>query len=182
MREEIVSYLENNAVDDEGFPLLEFLPEFTSWEEYLQYMSRCNTFGDQITLFAAANLYNVNIQVISTLEPGAQHLFEPSSSSPLATVYLGHLAQGEHYVSIMPWVCDTQNKGPECEGGSGYGRDGDDGSRYCSLRGMRLKRKGKGVLGAREKRGAREEGGRETPARRPLFFSFLTSTRRMLKS
>ena len=51
-----------------------------------------------------------------------------------------------------------------------------------SLRGRRLKGKGKGVLGAREKREAREEGGRETPARRPLFFSFLTSTRRMLKS
>ena len=49
----------------------------------------------------------------------------------------------------------------------------------CSLRGRRLKGKGKGVLGARETRGAREEGGRETPARRPLFFSFLTSTRRM---
>ena len=33
----------------------------------------------------------------------------------------------------------------------------------------------------REKRdGAREEGGKETPARRPLFFSFSTSTRRML--
>ena len=55
-----------------------------------------------------------------------------------------------------------------------------------SLRGRRLKGKGKGalekgVLGARETRGAREEGGRETPARKPLFFSFLTSTRRMLK-
>ena len=31
----------------------------------------------------------------------------------------------------MPWVCDTQNKGPECEGGSGYDRDGDDGRGYC---------------------------------------------------
>ena len=51
-----------------------------------------------------------------------------------------------------------------------------------SLRGRRLKGKGKGVLGAREKREVREEGGRETPARRPLFFTFLTSTRRMLKS
>ena len=30
-----------------------------------------------------------------------------------------------------------------------------------SLRGRRLKGKGKGVLGARETRGAREEGGRE---------------------
>ena len=53
---------------------------------------------------------------------------------------------------------------------------------YGSLRGRRLKGKGKGVLGARETREAHEEGGRETPARRPLFFSFLTSTRRMLKS
>ena len=51
-----------------------------------------------------------------------------------------------------------------------------------SLLGRRLKGTGKGVLGARETREAREQGGRETPARRPLFFSFLTSTRRMLKS
>ena len=56
-----------------------------------------------------------------------------------------------------------------------------------SLRGRRLKGKGKGVLGkgvlgARETQGAREEGGRETPARKPLFFLLLTSTRRMLKS
>ena len=54
------------------------------------------------------------------------------------------------------------------------------GNRYKlrpSLRGRRLKGKGKGVLGARETRGAGEEGGRETPARGRLFFSFLTSTR-----
>ena len=43
-------------------------------------------------------------------------------------------------------------------------------SSHASLRGRRLKGKGKGVLGARETRGAREEGGgRETPARKPLF-------------
>ena len=41
-------------------------------------------------------LYNVNVQVISTLGPGAQHLFKPSWSSSQATVYLGHFAQGEH--------------------------------------------------------------------------------------
>ena len=60
-------------------------------------------------------------------------------------------------------------------------------NKRSSLRGRRLKGKGKavlgkGVLGARETRGAREEGGRETPARKPLLFAFLTSTRRMLKS
>ena len=47
--------------------------------------------------------------------------------------------------------------------------------KYCkSLRGRRLKGKGKGVSGARETGGVRKGGGRETPARRPLFFSFLT--------
>ena len=51
-----------------------------------------------------------------------------------------------------------------------------------SLHGRRLKGKGQGVLGARETWGAREEGGKEMPARRPLYFSFLTSTRQMLKS
>ena len=131
MRREIVGYLEKNAVDNEGFPLLEFLPEFTSWEEYLRYMAKSNTFGDQITLFAAANLYNINIQVISTLGPGAQHLFEPSSSVPLGTVYLGHFAAGEHYVSPLPWFSDSGSDGPECDSGSGeatkgVGRSGED--------------------------------------------------------
>ena len=116
MREEIVRYLQTTTVDNEGFPLLEFLPEFTSWEQYLEYMARYNTFGDQITLFAAANLINVNIQVISTLGSGAEHLFEPSSSVPLATVFLGHFAASEHYVSLVPWFCDSQNSAPECDG------------------------------------------------------------------
>ena len=50
-----------------------------------------------------------------------------------------------------------------------------------SLRGRRLKVKGKGVLGARERRG--ERGGRKGNAREEtIVFSFLTSTGRMLKS
>ena len=40
---------------------------------------------------------------------------------------------------------------------------------HCSLHGRRLKGKGKEVLGARETPGAREEGEKEKPARRPLF-------------
>ena len=67
-------------------------------------MSRKNTFGDQLTLFATANLYNIDIQIVSTLGAGAQHVFHPSSSSPLATVYLGHFAENleENYVSLIP--------------------------------------------------------------------------------
>ena len=66
-------------------------------------MARKNTFGDQLTLFAAANLYNIDLQIASTLGAGAQHVFHPSSSIPLATVYLSHFAEnhGEHYVSLI---------------------------------------------------------------------------------
>ena len=40
---------------------------------------------------------------------------------------------------------------------------------YISLRGRHSNGKRKGILGARETRGTREEGRREEPARRPLF-------------
>ena len=58
MHEEIVDYLQNKPVDNDGFPLLQHLvdSEFPSWQEYLQYMARKNTFGDKLTSFAAANL------------------------------------------------------------------------------------------------------------------------------
>lgn len=38
MREEIVRYLETNAVDNYGFPLLEMIPdnEFSSWNDYVE--------------------------------------------------------------------------------------------------------------------------------------------------
>ena len=106
LRKEIVQYLEENALDVDGFPLLELVPEFNSWEDYLQYMARSNTFGDQLTLYAAANLFNINIHVISTLGPGAGHTFHPISSYAMGTVHLGHFAEnhGEHYVSLVPWL------------------------------------------------------------------------------
>lgn len=68
-------------------------------------MARSNTFGDQLTLFAAANLFNVNVHVISTLGPGASHTFQPTFSNAMGTVHLGYFAEnhGEHYVSLAAW-------------------------------------------------------------------------------
>ena len=65
-------------------------------------MARDGTYGDQITLYAAANLYNIDIKIVSSLGVGGQHVFIPSASVSAATGYLGHLAenQGEHYVSL----------------------------------------------------------------------------------
>jgi len=100
-----VDYLQNNLGNNDGFPLLQHLvdSEFTFWQEYLQYMARKNTFIDQSTLFAAANLCNIDIQIVSTLGAWAQHVFHPSSSIPLATIYLGHFVEnhGEPLVSLI---------------------------------------------------------------------------------
>ena len=58
--------------------------------------------GDQITLQAAADLYNIEIVVVSTLGPDATAAISPSSSIPTARVQLGHYAEnhGEHYICV----------------------------------------------------------------------------------
>ena len=104
MRKEIVEYLKSNPYDSDGFPLLEHLAddEFACWDDYITHMARDGTYGDQITPHAAANLCNIDIQIISTLGVGRQHVFSPIASVSAATVYLGHFAenQGEQYVSL----------------------------------------------------------------------------------
>ena len=95
MREEIVDYLESNPYDNEGFPLLEHLAdnEFASWSNYTNHMSQDGAYGDQLTLYAAANLYNIDVQIVFSLGAGGQHVFSPSASIATATVYLGHFAE-----------------------------------------------------------------------------------------
>ena len=82
MREEIVKYLETNPLDEDGFPLYEWVPYFDSWPQYLTHMTQDHTYGDQLTLYAAANLYNVNIYIISSLGAGARHVFHPGVNVP----------------------------------------------------------------------------------------------------
>ena len=81
------------------------------------------TFGDQLTLYAAANLHNVDVYVIYSLGVVANHTFSPSSNIPLTTVYLGHFTEhrGEHYFSLSPGV---QNSIGGC---NDFMEDEDDG-------------------------------------------------------
>ena len=66
VREEIVKYLTNNPNDSEGMPLELFAA--TPWAEYLHSMIKNGAYGDQITLQATADLYNIEIVVVSTLD------------------------------------------------------------------------------------------------------------------
>ena len=53
-------------------PFLEHLAddEFACWDDYITRMARDGTHGDQITLYATANLYNMDVQIVSSLGVG----------------------------------------------------------------------------------------------------------------
>ena len=74
-------------------------------------MVQDGAYVDQLTLYTAAHLYNIDIQIVSYLEAGEQHVFHPSANISTATVYLGELAknQGEHYVSLEQVMTDNNN-------------------------------------------------------------------------
>ena len=65
-------------------------------------MAKNGTYGNQIKLQAAADLYNIEIVVVSTLGPVAIAVISPFSSIPTARVQLGHYAEnhGEHYICV----------------------------------------------------------------------------------
>ena len=97
VREEIVEYQENNPTDTEGFPLELYAGVLCS--QCLQSMATDGTYGDQITLQAAADLY------ITTL-------ISSSASIPYARVQLGHYAEqhGEHYICVEGWTLVSEEE------------------------------------------------------------------------
>ena len=65
-------------------------------------MAQDNTYGDQLTLCAAANLYNVNIHIVSSLGAGASHVFDPGLNVPATTRFIVHFEENhfEHYIAL----------------------------------------------------------------------------------
>ena len=81
-------------------------------------MAQDETYGDQLTLYAAANLYNVEFRLVSSQGEGGQHVFSPSTRISIATVNFGHFAENEreHYVSFEQVMTDNDNCGNEIGG------------------------------------------------------------------
>ena len=98
LRAEIVSYLDANPNDPNGTPL-----DFP-FSNYLNRMSIDGTFGDEITMRAAAELFNIKFVIISTLGRAAEATITPQNFAPQARVFLGHFAEihGEQYVALNP--------------------------------------------------------------------------------
>ena len=83
--------------------IVEYLFITDAWPTYLQNMAKNGTFGDHLTLQAAADLFNVEFNVISSLGPAATTVISPQNSVPISSFYIGHFAEGdgEHYVALQ---------------------------------------------------------------------------------
>ena len=88
------------AFKHEGTFLLNFVPGYASWREYLQSMVKDGTWGDHVVLFAAANRFQIPIRIISSLD--REIVVQPdhalANTNPLV---LGHIHE-LHYVSLQP--------------------------------------------------------------------------------
>ena len=79
-----------------------WVPHFDSRPDWLADMAQNNTYDSQLTLYAVASLFNLNIQIILSRGAGAGHVFHPTLSVPVTTLYLGHFSEfhGEHYITL----------------------------------------------------------------------------------
>ena len=92
--------MRENPSDFHGFPLELYAGQ--AWSHYLAEMIEEGTYGDQITLQAASNLFNVQLTIHSSLGLEGNTIISLFTGVPVANFHLGHFAEGEgeHYVCL----------------------------------------------------------------------------------
>lgn len=100
LRVEVIEYLRQHSTLPDGYPIGRFLD--VPWEQYVDGMSRDGAYGDEITLRAISELFNVEIDVVSTLGLAGFTRIQPHASEPAGRISLGHFAEGQglHYVLL----------------------------------------------------------------------------------
>ena len=112
LRSRIVSLLAEDPFTPDGSHFANFTT--LEWDVYLKNMSDCSTYGDHLTLIAAAKLYDVNLVIVSSLGNQFNKVISPGStndgSCPVRYdrpfLFLGHFGETgegvlkEHYVSL----------------------------------------------------------------------------------
>lgn len=91
-------------IENDQLPDGDRIEHFTGmkWDDYLNEMSRDGTYGDEITLRAVSEIYNVEINIVSTLGHGGFRRISPQNSEPMHQITLGHFAEGQgfHYIVL----------------------------------------------------------------------------------
>ena len=99
-REEIVNYLVNvDSVNGEVVREFSNIP----WDDHIQQMNIKGTYGDELTLRAFANIFIIEIEIVSTLGNDGRVSINQENSNPLGRITLGHFAedQVDHYVCLQ---------------------------------------------------------------------------------
>ena len=78
-----------------------FIHHRNGWNSYLTELSMDGTWGDYLTLMAAANIFHMRITVVSSILDAPPTIIEPVESSDNINIYLGHLHEF-HYISLIP--------------------------------------------------------------------------------
>ena len=110
LRQGIVSVLVANPVGLDGTPLLNFVTD-QNWDDYINGMGESGTYGDHITLQRAAQIFQIQFLVVSTLGVDASSVVSPTGEycEDLPTLVVGHIAEGhgDHYVSLDGQLVNT---------------------------------------------------------------------------
>jgi len=107
LRSDVVSFLATHPFANDGSSLENYIP--LDWDVYLTGMADSRTYGDHLTLLAAAKLYRVQFVVMSSIGSSGTRIVSGNANDELEldqpTLFLGHYAETgdslkEHYVSL----------------------------------------------------------------------------------
>jgi len=109
LRSNVVSFLKTKPFAGDGSHMQNYIP--LDWSVYLTAMSESHTYGDHLTLYAAAKLYGVQFLVTSSIGRSGTRIVSANAADELRldqpVLLLGHYAETgdshslkEHYVSL----------------------------------------------------------------------------------
>ena len=89
LRQDIVNYLIIVESID-----VEVVRDFSNipWDDYIQQMDIEGTYGGELTLRSFANIFNIEIEIVSTLGSDGQVSIYPENSNPLGQITLRDFA------------------------------------------------------------------------------------------
>lgn len=110
VRYDITQWLRRNrdySPTDDETKLKDFImsDEYNSWEDFCNMMSINGTYGDHVTLIAASENYDTEINVITTLrvpDSMAISVIKPKRRNPKHKIYLVHYHE-LHYNYCIPY-------------------------------------------------------------------------------
>lgn len=113
LRQQIAREIRNHKNDFEAARSdVPFRQPFDTVEEYCKELETSQLWGNHATLQACSNIYDLNIQVLSSLNGGSKiHLIQPRQNANCErTIFLAHQFE-MHYQGIKPKSIESKHRG-----------------------------------------------------------------------